>query len=148
VYLVGSSGLFIDIHGHGHALQSAELGYLLTSLELNAAGMPDSNLTSIRSLASHVGGNFNDLLRGSRSFGGFLEAEGFISVPAPGSPSPGINPYFSGGYNTRVHGSVRGGMIDAIQIESPRTFRDLPTRTVYVGALVNAIEKYLATNYS
>ena len=140
-------GLFIDIHGHGHTIQRAELGYLLTSAQLNSANDPNPDITSIRDLYSVVGGNFDDLLRGATSFGGLMEDEGFDAVPSPKNHGPGIAPYFSGGYNTRVHGSVNGGPIDAIQIESPRSYRDLPLRTAYVDALVNVIANYLAQYY-
>ena len=141
------TGLFIDIHGHGHTLQAAELGYLLTAAQLNAPSTPPSNLTSIRALASHVGGDFDALLRGPRSFGALLEGEGFAAVPSPTWRGPGANEYFSGGYNTQVHGSVAGGVVDGIQIESPRSFRDQPMRALYVTALVNTIEEYLRVNY-
>jgi len=140
-------GLFIDIHGHGHTIQAAELGYLLSSATLNSPAAPNPNTSSIRSIANYVGGDFNVILRGSRSFGAFLQAEGFASVPSPTTPGPGSNPYFTGGYNTQIHGSVSGGMIDGIQIESPSSFRNLPLRNQYVTALVNTIEAFLRVNY-
>lgn len=142
-------GLYIDIHGHGHTIQKAELGYLVTASELNSGLIIDPATTSICSLADYVGGDFDLLLRsGSSSFGGLMEAEGFAAVPSPTTAGPGNNSYFSGGYSTRVHGSNGGtGLVDAIQIESPSTFRELPTRERYVNALVNVIQNYLALNY-
>jgi len=141
-------GLYIDIHGHGHTIQRAELGYLLTASELNSGNPIDPSWTSIRALAEYVGGDFDLLLRsGPTSFGALMEAEGFAAVPSPTAPGPGISAYFSGGYSTRVHGSYNGGLVDGIQIESPRTFREMPLRQQYVSALVNVIENYLALNY-
>lgn len=141
-------GLYIDIHGHGHTIQKAELGYLISASQLNS-GLPiDPTTTSIRKIAEYVGGDFDQLLRsGSSSFGGLMEAEGFAAVPSPTTPGPGSNAYFSGGYSTRIHGSVNGGLVDGIQIESPSSFRELPTRDRYVTALVNVIQNFLAINY-
>jgi len=141
-------GLYIDIHGHGHTIQRAELGYLLTASQLNS-GQPISHAqTSIRALGEYVGGDFDQLLRsGPSSFGGLMEAEGFAAVPSPTNAGPGTSAYFSGGYSTRLHGSYNGGLVDGIQIESPSSFREAPTRQQYVNALVNVIENYLALNY-
>ena len=140
-------GLYIDIHGHGHSIQRAELGYLVSADELNSGNPIDPTTTSIRDLALVVGGVFDRLLRRDISFGGFLEAEGFAAVPSPSDLGPGTASYFSGGYSTETHGSVYGGGVDGIQIESPSSFRELPTRNAYVTALVNTIANYLATNF-
>lgn len=142
-------GLYVDLHGHGHDLQMAELGYLATATQLNSGLPVDPNITSIRSLAARVGGDFDELLRaGPTSFGGLMETEGFAAVPSPRTPGPGSNPYFTGGYSTRTHGSVEGGLVDAIQIESPRTFRDPANRAGYVAALVNVVDKFIQHHYS
>lgn len=144
---IGRPGLFVDVHGHGHDLQWAELGYLASAAELDSGDPVDPATTSIRSLASAVGGDFDQLLRGTGSFGDLLEAEGFEAVPSPSKPGPNGNPYFAGGYNTQTHGSMGGGVIDGIQIESPRSFRDPPLRDDYVIALTNTIANYLSTHY-
>src|SRR6218665_3298383 len=141
-------GLYIDIHGHGHDLQRAELGYLVSGSLLDSGDPIDPATTSIRSLAAYVGGDFDELLRGLSSFGDLLESEGFESVPSPTNPGPDGNSYFSGGYSTQVHGSRDGGLIDAIQIESPRSFRDPPLRNDYVIALTNTIDNYLSQHYT
>jgi hypothetical protein len=139
--------LYIDLHGHGHDIQRAELGYLVSGSALDSGDPIDPTTTSIRSLAGIVGGDFDVLLRGTRSFGAMLETAGFRAVPSPGDPGPKGNSYFSGGYSTEVHGSRDGGTVDGIQIESPSSFRESPTRTDYVAALVETIANYLATNY-
>ena len=144
----GQRGLYIDIHGHGHTIQRAELGYLVSASQLNSDNPIGPSQTSIRAIGEYVGGDFEQLLRkGSSSFGALMEAEGFGAVPSPSKIRPGRSPYFSGGYSTQVHGSRDGGHVDAIQIEVPSSFREQPTRDRYVNALVNVIQNYLALNY-
>jgi len=138
--------LFFDIHGHGHALQWAELGYLLTARQLDENDFTPE-ITSIRRLADLVTIPFEDLLRGDESFGGILEEEGYASVPSPSKPGPDGNAYFSGGDNTRMHGSRSGGNTDAIQIESPSSFRSDSERPQYAKALARAIQRYMALHY-
>jgi hypothetical protein len=119
------SGMYFDLHGHGHAIDRLELGYLLSREKLNGTDasldpLAVAQTTSIRALAQSVAIPFSELLRGPMSFGGYLEDEGVRSVPSPSDPSPGSDPYFSGGYNTRRHGSLafeRGEVISGIQIE-------------------------------
>ena len=120
----GERGLFFDIHGHGHSIDWAELGYLLSGSELDSGNSIDPATTSIRYLASIAGIPFEELLRGSESFGAYFEDEGYLAVPSPLNPGPDGNSYFSGGYNTERHGSLNGGIIDAIQIESARVHRE------------------------
>jgi hypothetical protein len=146
--LGGNRGLYIDIHAHGHTIQRAELGYLLTSSKLNSGNPIEPASTSIRALGELAGGDFDQLLRsGPSSFGGLLEQEGFAAVPSPSAPGPGNNAYFAGGYSTKTHGSFDGGIVDGIQIESPSSFRSSSLRAQYVEALVNVIENYFALNY-
>ena len=60
------------------------------------------------------------MLRGTNSFGNLLEERGYQSLPSIVSPSPECMRYFSGGYNTYVHGSAEtGGSISSIQLEMP-----------------------------
>ena len=140
--------LYIDLHAHGHSIQRALLGYLVSGPDLDSGNPIDPNTTSIRSIAGIVGGDFDELLRGQRSFGTMLETAGFRAVPSFAEPGPGGYSYFSGGYSTKVHGSRDGGRVDGIQIESPSSFRKLPTRTSYVAALAETVTNYLAINYN
>lgn len=117
-------GLYIDIHGHGHAMQQLELGYLLTASDLDK---PDDILnsqlnvskSSVRNLVltntySH---KLSDIVRGNNSLGSVFEANGIPAVPDKLTFSPGSLPYFNGGYCTERFGSAGGGSIDGIQIE-------------------------------
>lgn len=148
-------GLYLDMHGHGHAIARLELGYLLTAEEL---GAPDDELdgggvaetSSLRGLASRSPLRFSALLRGPTSFGGLLEQNGARAVPSPSDPSPGDDPYFSGGYSTRRHGSLAdGGVVDAIQIEHHRRgLRDTAAnRRAYADRLAETIVQFLTEHH-
>jgi len=148
-------GLFLDFHGHAHTLQKIELGYLLSSSELQ---LSDSQLdlsdmqneSSIKSLANSSDSlSFSQLLRGQYSFGGKLEAMGFPALPSAVSPHPIVDtPYFTGGYMTRRHGSNEGGNIDGIQLELYSEIRWNPTsRIVFADSMAVLSLEYLEQHY-
>ncbi len=150
-------GLYIDLHGHGHAEQRLELGYLLTKSELQ---LPDASLnlgsqvagSSIRRLALQnvTGTDHAGLLRGEYSLGTLLSDLGYPAVPSAADPFPdGADLYFNGGYNTARHGSQSGGLVDAIQIECNRTgIRDsLPNLLRFADSLSVALLNYLERHY-
>jgi hypothetical protein len=107
-------GLYIDLHGHGHAIQRLELGYLLSASSLN---LSDAQLntgafasqSSLRLAMPHTSLPFAALLRGPDSLGGLL-GSGQPSVPSPAMPSPGSDPYFDGGYSTERHAARLPGL--------------------------------------
>lgn len=149
------SGLYLDLHGHGHEIQRAELGYLLAPEDFD---QPDTVLdlpvyaerSSVRALFHESDDRFSQVLRGPRSLGGLLEAEGLRSVPSPGDPTPGGEPYFTGGYNTVRHGSREEGVgVSAIQIELPRAgVRDTDEERARFGArLAAAVEAFMNHHY-
>jgi len=150
-------GLFLDIHGHAHTIQRTELGYLLSSQELDD---PEPNInsssyveaSSIRTLVSDniQGLTHVELLRGESSFGALMENKGFPSVPSTSDPFPDNGePYFSGGYNTVRHGSRdNNGFIDAIQIELNQDVRfDQVTRAILIDSLAQIIVNYIDLHY-
>jgi len=150
-------GLLIDLHGHGHAIQRLELGYLLSGSNLRAgnnylnssAAIENS---SIRFLALNNRNNYRhaELLNGLESLGGFFETERYTAVPGPADIAPRSGEdYFSGGYNTERHGSVDSGKIDAIQIECNYSgVRDNEVSLkVFAEATANVLIKYLKTHY-
>jgi hypothetical protein len=115
-------GLYIDLHGHGHDIQRLELGYMLSSSDLNNTDQALSTLTyvnksSFKALGQKAGVVFADLIRGPSSLGTLFEAQGFPAVPSQSQPNPGGQPFFSGGYNTGRHGSRDGGSVSGVQIE-------------------------------
>jgi hypothetical protein len=142
-YPVG--GLFFDIHGHGHPNDWAELGYLISGANLDSGNF-EASQTSIYRLSTETDHDFESLLRGDTSFGKFLEDEGFESVPSPTHDGPSGQSYFSGGYNTRIHGSRDGGRVDAIQIESAYVNRDAPMREAYARGLAAAMVNYMTAH--
>jgi len=124
------SGLFLDIHGHGqnpdgfYDLRSW-LGYLLAGDDLDQSDeilntVTYHNKSSIKAWVDSSSYSFIEVLRGSSSFGAILDSLGFKSVPSINDPGPTGMRYFSGGYNTKRHGSSDGGTISAIQLELPK----------------------------
>ena len=156
-------GFYIDQHGQGHPEQRLELGYLLDKYDLtNTDAYMDShpssfkNTSSIRALANSVSNTtaFSKLLRSTNSFGEFMVGEGYPATPSFTTPAPFTNPtsssnFFSGGYNTDVHGSDGNGPLDAMQIEANFIgVRDSSTnRTAYAQAVARSLEKYFILQY-
>jgi hypothetical protein len=149
------AGLFLDLHGHGHTLQRLELGYLLSSSELNLSdntlnnNAVYANTSSIRELNQRSPFTFAQLLRGTNSLGSLLASNGYPSVPSTVFPNPGGNPYFNGGYCTDRHGSIDHGTISAIQIECNFTnVRDSTlNRALFATNLAAALEPFFAQHF-
>lgn len=147
-------GYYIDLHGHGHPIQRIELGYLLgaTTLglsdqALDAGGYADN--TSVPALVASSGASLSVLLRGPDALGTLLEDRGLPATPSAQQPGPGDNPFFSGGYNTRRHGSFDGGAISGVQIElNYFGVRDTPEhRALFAEGLADALAAYLPRWY-
>ena len=148
-------GLILDLHGHGHAIQRLELGYLLDAADLRK---PDSLLnrlaevSSIYNLTRLSNGTkpLVGLLRQTHAFGTLLQQAGYPAVPSQAIPAPlSGEDYFNGGYITQRYGSSAGGTLDAIQIEhNMNGVRDTPAnRLRYAQALAGAVETYLQRHY-
>lgn len=159
-------GLFIDLHGHAHKYTSgyqevytgitdgstnlsdficqSELGYGLSALDLEKSDSyldTRANYSSIAAIAQEYPTvRFSSLIRGRRSLGGYLDAEGVIAVPGKfhqvldrnaekfGATSgiANLRPYYTGGYCARKYGSTVSGTttgfadnISSVQIELP-----------------------------
>jgi hypothetical protein len=148
------SGLYIDMHGHGHPILRLELGYLLRSGDLSRSdadldATTFSEKSSLRALAETSGLPFSQLVRGPTSFGALMANRGVRAVPSPGEPDPGSDPYFSGGYNTARHGSRDGGTVSGIQLEHHYAgLRDTSAnREAYAAILADVILEYLEVHY-
>ncbi len=149
-------GLLIDLHGHGHAIQRLELGYLLSAVQL---AYPDASLnqaaivdiSSIRSLAGMNVNNLthSDLLHGLFSLGTMFATRGYPAVPGIDEPYPFPGePYFSGGYITGRHGSSDKGSVDAIQIECNQDVRfEVTARNGFAAASAAIFLNYLIKHY-
>jgi hypothetical protein len=141
-------GLYIDLHGHGHADQRLELGYLhsaeqlaLSDAELNSG--PYAAESSLKAVAARGSVPYSELIRGAYSFGALMEQHGFLCSPSPSNPHPQA-PFFRGGYNTGRHGRDAVPLA-GLQIETySRGVRDTPqSRETFAKALANTLEVYL-----
>jgi len=141
-------GLYIDLHGHGHAEQRLELGYLhsadqlaLSDAELSAPPYPGDS--SLRAIAARNTAPYAELIRGEKSFGGLMEKHGFPSAPSPNNPHP-KSPFFRGGYNTARHGRDAAPLA-GFQLESnSRGVRDTPeSRKRFAAAMADVLAEYL-----
>ena len=148
---IGGRGLLLDIHGQSHPEKMIELGYTINTETLNS-GSYTYDVSSIKNLARVNEltdyDHFHDLISGTRSLGGLLQDLGYRVVPSPDNPSPKSRPYYSGGYNTLRHGSRNNGIIDAIQIESPRFLRNKDSCSQYAADLAKALNRYLQLYYN
>ena len=149
-------GFYIDLHGHGHILQRAELGYHFSGIQLR---MSDSYLNSpaaigISTIKNLVTNNpalltHAELIRGQYSFGEFLNRAGYDAVPSMSDPAPlSSQSYFSGGYNVQQQGSANGGSIDAIQIETGSATRSpAVVRQIFADSLTSVFISYIKKHY-
>jgi len=151
-----SKGLFIDIHGHGHAIQRLEIGFLLSgsNLRLNDSALNSSPYNTKTSILSSKFNNLNsythaEMVRGKFSLGSMIQRKGYPAVPSDSIPNPLIGePYFNGGYNTVRFGSRDSGTIDAIQIESNQGVRFTSSaRIEYADSLASTILEYMEKHY-
>jgi len=140
-------GLYIDLHGHGHAEQRLELGYLHTAEQLAASDTelnapPYATDSSLRAIAARGTTSYADLIRGPTSFGALMEKHGFASAPSPNNPHPKA-PFFRGGYNAARHGRDAAPLA-GFQIESnSRGVRDTAeSRKKFAAALADALEAF------
>lgn len=146
-------GLLIDVHGHGHAIDRTEVGYLTTKTQLNGTD-EDLNTHANKSSIKHIHLNstysFAELIRGDLSFGSLMAAQGLAAVPSNTDLSPGDALYFTGGYTTQIHGSRDSGTISAIQLEFPRpSIRDTEEkRATAAGKLATVVKQYLTEHFN
>jgi len=158
-------GWYMDMHGHGHAIQQLELGYLISSsdLERSDAALDGvatfENQASLRTLSRLSPLSFSALLRGPNSLGSLYASNGFPAVPSATTPSPAGAPYFNGGDNTVRHtcgagasslGGTTDGNICGVQVEANFTnVRDTPAnRARFADATATVLEQYLRTHWS
>lgn len=146
------SALYIDLHGHGHSKQRLELGYSLgindlgnvyTSTNLETM-WHQSSLNNLRSI--HNGRDFRSFIIGDKAFGTLMENEGFPAVPGKQEPYPqSSDPFFNGGYNTRLYTGSEYPKVFGWQIESNYTgVRDTEeSRAAFARAFAEVIMQYM-----
>lgn len=165
VLQASGKGWYMDVHGHGHAIQRLELGYLVDGSDLDrtdsaldaSAGLESAS--SIRTLSSFSPLSFSVLLRGPGSLGTLYANNGFPAVPSAADPRVSGAEYFSGGDNTVRHscgsgatalGGVSGGNVCGVQIETNYTgVRDnAVNRDRFGDATAIVLEEYLRVNWA
>ena len=149
---IKGNGIVLDMHGQSHKEGWIELGYLIYSKYLDRLDNGMSKKSSIKTLTQRAGDmmppvSFIELISGNASLGGYLQKEEYSVVPSPSNLSPNGGGYYSGGYITRAYGSLSGGAIDAIQIESPRTLRGRYNGPDYAKHLASAIYEFTKLYY-
>ncbi|MBL7813808.1 MAG: hypothetical protein JNL70_02295 [Saprospiraceae bacterium] len=150
-------GLLIDLHGHGHAVQRLEIGYLLQDDDWRKS---DKTLdtpqyfkrTGIKNLILHNVDSLSgsEMLRGAFALGTLLAVNGYPAVPSVQDPAPQKEEtYFDGGYNTQRHGSRDSTTIDAIQIEcnNKGVRNSYVLRRAFATKLALVLKTYLKKHY-
>ena len=139
------TGILLNLVEHNHSVQQIELGYLLSAENLN---LSDSGLnayeseSSLNQISSISASSFAEVIRGYSSFGNLLFAASyngysFNVVPTLDNPTPGTNPYLSGGYTLQSYGSSDSGKINAIDIATPYVgYRDNANAYRAVGVVL------------
>lgn len=158
-------GWYMDMHGHAHAIERLELGYLLTGAELrqsdetlDGAIMWEQESSIDTASRDDAATTFSQLLRGPTSLGELYVASGFPSVPSATDPAPKSGEsYFNGGYNTEAHacgaiagdlGGMPGGNICGVQIEVNSNVRNADEpRMLFATATAAILEDYLAAHW-
>ena len=123
VFKQWGTGFYIDIHAHPYKDRKLELGYLLEAelLFFSDTDIEDDlyiEKSSIKNLVRKSPYSFSQLIRGNVSFGSMLEKRGWEVVPSPSKPEPDDENFFSGGYNTAVHGATEKYNFNGLQIET------------------------------
>jgi len=131
--------LYIDLHGHGHAEQRLEVGYLFEERELErlyrGAVLPEDAAFSLRRLMCDTV-DLQRLVFGPRSFGTRMAEAGFPSVPSLQDPFPQPGQkFFGGGYNTKRYTGADHPGVFGWQIESNmKGVRDKSGRPLFADA--------------
>lgn len=115
----------IDLHGHSHPVARLELGYGPGAAQLDqtdsafdAANF--ASLSGLRDLHARIGGSGAALIRGPSSLGELFQQRGIRAVPSSREPTPGSEPFFSGGYIAYRHAGAPGTeKVDGVQLEVP-----------------------------
>jgi len=146
------SGILLNLVEHDHSVQQFELGYLLSANNFNLSNSAlnsYSSQSSINQMASISAATFSEVVRGYSSFGNLLfgssyNGYNFSVVPTLDNPSPGTNPYTSGGYTLETYGSSDSGKINAIEVATPYSgFRDNANAYRAVGVVLeNATKQF------
>jgi hypothetical protein len=145
-------GHYFELHGNGTAQEwnMVGLGVSKEYLKLsNADLMTRVNHSTVKHLCTVGGANFLEILKGSTSLGGMLEARGWKSTTSPSNPVPPDSvTFFFAGQNTWRYGSNNTGTIDATHLESYWKFMALSAnQSKYFNDLADAILSFMNLHY-
>lgn len=178
VQSVHGSGLLVDIHGYAFpgTNNSADpdndsvgpliwgfggLGYNAfnkTAAQFDADPTSTTN-NSLRHLIETSGKTASEITYGASSLPTLMQGQGYVGTPSSDHPIPYntdhgdgsssiIKHYFAGEYNTDAHGSMNGGSVDALQVETPTYIRDNATnRATFGSAMSQSLRTFMSTNY-
>ena len=144
--------IYIDLHGHGHAIQRLEIGYLLKEKDLknlrDTATLPVvKSKSSLANYFKQNPGTGIELFTGPNSFGTMMANEGYPSVPSQQDPFPAEgDKYFNGGYNSKRYTGEKYPNVFGWQIESNyKGVRDPAGRPAFAIAFCKVITNYIKT---
>lgn len=143
---------FIDMHGHGHEVQRLELGYSLTTRQLqdlkkgkNTKSFKESSLANLVNVSKQKV-SYQELLFGVNAIGSQMQNQQIPSTPGIQDPHPvGKQPFFAGGYITRKYTSKEYPSVFGLQIECYfKGVRDTKAnREKFATAFVNSYNHFL-----
>lgn len=147
-------GLIIDLQGADPAEGVTQLGYLLTSQDLDRgdAELNDASLirrSSVRSLVNVSPRSLSHLVRGEESLGALLDGRGYAAAPSPAHPHPNGMGYRPGGLTTALHGSSGGSTVNAIFLDTPflGVRESAESRRAFAEVLVEALDEFFELHY-
>ncbi len=117
------------------------VGIALSAVQLNNDDLSPTSIESLIQLSCPQ--NRNECIRGTKSFGSFLESSGLgISYPSLNNPKPNNKTFYKGGYITNHYSSN----INVIQTELSYVVRNEFDPKVYVQKYVEALIKFMKIN--
>ena len=131
------AGILLNLVEHNHSNQRVELGYLLSTSDLDLTNLQlnsYSTQSSVSQIANISTSSFAEVIRGYNSLGTLIIGRSYTSndvnysfeaVPTLDNPTIGSTDYSSGGYTIAQYGSSNGGKINGIDVATPFAgFRD------------------------
>ena len=131
------AGILLNLVEHNHSNQKVELGYLLSSSDLDLTNLQLNSYSaqsSVSQIADISTSSFAEVIRGYNSLGTLIVGRSYTSndvtysfeaVPTLDNPTIGSTDYSSGGYTIAQYGSSNGGKINGIDVATPFAgFRD------------------------
>lgn len=146
--------IYIDFHGQSHPNRRLELGYSLTSQNLQdlfvGKEIKAAKHTSLQNyLQKHPERTLSEMLFGKGAFGSIIYNLGKPATPALQDPHPVEDEkFFSGGYNTRRYTSSAHPLVFGWQIEANNQgVRDTEeNRKAFAAVFVQAFTAFIEAN--